>query len=130
MHKRFLTYDKHNPPAGVNAAGMQQAADLVINFNDFPNYMWSANPDKSKLEYDEGKVLSCIKKLKAGKAVSVLVLACGVYGGVEYNGVFRANAVFNEPDIPLRCFFYQSNMYINLSFNADGSVREFNRELT
>lgn len=103
-------------------------ADLVIKFNDFFFNMFVADtPDKSKMEYNKADVLACLEKLKAGRAVSALVLACGVYDEEEYNGVYHASGIYSEGFTPLRCVVYSGKYYVNFDFNDAGDLVDVTR---
>lgn len=97
-----LTYDKNNPPAGVNASGVFTGwPDLVIRYDGTEDELWKAGEntgtqiDDAKFDIDSAESYACFEKLRAGAYVTaVLKFTNSSYmivpaASVSYSGYFK-----------------------------------------
>lgn len=113
-----LTYDKNNPPAGVNASGVFTGGpDLVIRYDGTEDELWKGGEntgtqiDEAKFDIDSAESYACFEKLRAGAYVTaVLKFTNSSYmivpaASVSYNGYFKCLQVtFVNPGVSASCF--------------------------
>lgn len=104
MHKRFLTYDKHNPPAGVGADGIM-GYDAVIDIDADGNAICtSKHKELAAFLFDEFT--------KAGRSPNripkVLIRRELTYANVPYIIATEAFSIVSDP-----------GFVFTLCFNAD-----------